>query len=166
MTSTFSRTGGARIGSFNASWPLATLSATSDTVRLSCIGRQYVFLKSNVRGLSRHGGVFSTGLRIEHTVSAYPELVVFWTFGFGTLKRVLDSLGYEVRDAPIGDNRLGGDSFVVGLSFIPFIGVIFGIAAMTGGSLLTSEGARLALQLARLALPSTSCFLVGSCSSV
>ena len=60
---------------------------------LSCVGRECSFPKADVQGLSRHGGLFSTGLRIEHTVSSYPEFVVFWTFGFETLKRGLESTG-------------------------------------------------------------------------
>jgi hypothetical protein len=130
----FSRTGGARIGYFNASWPLATLSATSDTIRLSCLGRELLFLKSNIRSLSRHGGLFSKGLRIEHTVASYPEFVVFWTFGFETLKRNLETLGYEIREAPIARNILGGEALIAGgLSFVPLFGILFGIAAIAQG---------------------------------
>ena len=139
MTSMFSQTGGATIGLFNASWPLAKLSATSDMIRLSCVGRECLFLKGNVRSLIRHRGLFSHGLLIEHTVSAYPERVVFWTFGFETLKRGLESVGYEVREAP----GVRGDSFVVaGLSFIPVLGVVFGVAAIVWGLSPRTKGGR------------------------
>ncbi len=119
MTATYAQTGGARLDSFNASWPFAKLFATSDMIRLSCLGQECLFLKSNVRGLSRHRGLFSAGLRIEHAVSAYPEFVVFWSFGFETLKRGLESLGYEIREAPIRDTGLRGDSFVVAGDLLP-----------------------------------------------
>ena len=83
----------------NASWPSASLSATSDTLRLSCLGRDYSFPKSGIRSLSRHRGIFSTGLRIEHTDSSLPKFVVFWvslffwTSGFKKLKAQLERLG-------------------------------------------------------------------------
>ena len=104
MSETFTQTGGARLGMFNASWPFATLSATPDVLRLTCLGRDYSFPKGSIRSLNRHRGIFSTGLRIEHTDSSFPEFVVFWaslffwTSGFQKLKTQLQSLGYEIRD--------------------------------------------------------------------
>jgi hypothetical protein len=104
MIATFTHTGGARLGMFNASWPFATLSATPDALRLSCLGRDYNFPKSSIRSLSRHRGIFSTGLRIKHTDSSFPAFVVFWaslffwTSGFRKLKAQLESLGYEIQD--------------------------------------------------------------------
>jgi hypothetical protein len=60
--------------------------------------------------------------------------VVFWTFGFETLKRGLESLGYEVREAPISEKGVGVEGFLVaGWSFIPTIGVLFGIYAIVWG---------------------------------
>jgi hypothetical protein len=145
MASTLSRTGGARIGYFNASWPLATLSATSDRIGLSCVSREFSFPKSSIRRLSRHRGRFSSGLRIEHTVSSCPELVVFWTFGYKTLKDGLENLGYEVGEAPAGA-AVGGDAWVVWpLSFVPLFGILFGIVAMARGlSSHTRRGTALA----------------------
>jgi len=66
---------------------------------------------------------------------AYPEFVVFWTFGFETLRGALERLGYEVREAPISDNWVAdADAFVVAaLSFITLAGVPFGIAAIVWG---------------------------------
>jgi hypothetical protein len=98
MTSAFSQTGGARLGWFNVSWPFASLLATKDSLCLSCLGRDYTFSKSAIRSLSRHRGIFSTGLRIEHVEPSFPEFVVFWTFCFQKLKTQLESLGYPVRD--------------------------------------------------------------------
>jgi hypothetical protein len=79
--------------------------------------------------------LFSTGLRIEHTVPAYPEIVVFWTFGFETLRRDLESMGYEVHEAPLGDKWVVDvDAFAVAaMSFLPQIGVIFSILAIVHG---------------------------------
>jgi hypothetical protein len=97
MTSIFRQTGGARIGFFNASWPLARLSATREAVSLWC-GLRFTFPKESIRRLSWHRGWMSNGLRIEHGVPRYPEFFVFWTFDFPTLKRALEALGHQVSD--------------------------------------------------------------------
>jgi hypothetical protein len=96
MSAPYSRTGGARIGSLNATWPFASLSATAETLRLSVMGRAYSFSREGIR-LSRWRGMLSTGLRIEHGEAAYPDYIVFWTFGFQNLKTQLEGLGYEVQ---------------------------------------------------------------------
>jgi hypothetical protein len=98
MTAMFSQRGGARLGRFNASWPFASLRADDHGIALSCLGSEYRFPKDSIRGLSEYRGFFSTGLRIEHAVSLYPEFMIFWTFAFQNLKRNLEQLGYEVRD--------------------------------------------------------------------
>jgi hypothetical protein len=104
MTAAFTQTGGARLDTFNATMPFATLSGTQDALKLSCMGRDYVFPKSSIQSLSRHRGLFSVGLRIEHQEKSLPEFVVFWTstfffwtWAFSTLKTRLESLGYEVH---------------------------------------------------------------------
>jgi hypothetical protein len=97
-----SRTGGVWLGWLGASWPLAILSGDGDASRLSCFGREYVFLRSNIESLSKQRGMFSIGLRIKHTVPTYPQFVVFWvppfprSARFSSLKKELESLGYTV----------------------------------------------------------------------
>jgi hypothetical protein len=104
MSTEYSQTGGARLDGFNATWPFATLSATQEALQLSCLGRDYAFPRQSIRGLRRHRGIFSVGLRIEHSVASLPPFVVFWasvffwTSGFRKLKAQLESLGYEVQD--------------------------------------------------------------------
>jgi len=103
MNPAFSQTGGARLGLFNATYPFATLSADSNALQLSCFSRDYAFPKDKIRKLSRYRGIFSVGLRIEHTEQSFPQFVVFWasiffwTSGFQTLKRQLESLGYDIE---------------------------------------------------------------------
>jgi hypothetical protein len=60
--------------------------------------------------------LFSTGLRIEHALSAYPAFMVFWTFRFGALKAHLQALGVSggrhcalIDSTPLSFN--GVDSF-------------------------------------------------------
>ena len=102
MSASISQTGGARLDFFNASYPFATLSADTQTIRLSCLGRDYVFAKRTIQRLSRHRGLFSIGLRIEHTEPSHPQFVIFWASlffwdsGFQVLKRQLESLGYAI----------------------------------------------------------------------
>jgi hypothetical protein len=104
MSTAITQTGGVRLDSFNATWPFATLSATGTELRLSCLGREYLFPRSHIRSLSRYRGIFSVGLQIEHTDPSIPQFVVFWasvffwTSGFKTLKAHLESLGYKIRD--------------------------------------------------------------------
>jgi hypothetical protein len=99
---TFTQTGGARLGWFNASYPMATLSGDSDALHLSCLGREYHFPRSSIRQLRRHRGLFSVGLRIEHTQDSLPEFIVFWasvffwTSGFQKLRTQMESLGYDI----------------------------------------------------------------------
>ena len=104
MSAAFNQTGGARLDAFNATMPFATLSGSADALKLSCMGRDYVFPKSSIQSLSRHRGLFSVGLRIEHHEKSLPQFVVFWTsafffwtWAFSVLKTRLESLGYEVR---------------------------------------------------------------------
>jgi hypothetical protein len=99
---TFTQTGGARLNNFNASYPFATLSGDSEALHLSCLGREYHFPRSTIRRLRRHRGLFSVGLRIEHTQDSLPEFIVFWaslffwTSAFQKLRAQLESLGYEI----------------------------------------------------------------------
>ena len=98
MESTVSQWGGARVGWLNATWPFAVLSVTKDDLCLSVLFHEYNISKQALGGLSRYRGVFSKGLRIEHTDPSLPKLVVFWSLNFEKLKAGLESLGYTIRD--------------------------------------------------------------------
>ena len=99
----FSQIGGARLDWTNVTIPFARLSGDGNGLRLSCLGRDYVFLKSNIERLSRYRGMLSIGLHIEHTVPLYPKFVVFWVSAlpwggrFLVLKEKLESAGYSVQ---------------------------------------------------------------------
>jgi hypothetical protein len=98
----FTQTGGARLDYFNATYPFATLSGDSEALHLSCLGREYHFPRSSIRRLSRHRGLFSVGLRSEHTQDSLPGFMVFWasvffwTSDFQRLRTQLETLGYDV----------------------------------------------------------------------
>jgi hypothetical protein len=93
--------GGARLGTgfgaLNASAPLARLTATRGELRLSCPGHDLVFPRNSISTLSKHRGIFSSGVRIEHTLSDCDQFVVFWTFRFRQVQKDLSDLGYEFR---------------------------------------------------------------------
>jgi hypothetical protein len=94
----FAQIGGARIGFFNATWPLARVSADRDAIvlRLFPFIIKFTFSHDSITRLSRYRGLTSTGLQIEHKVPHYPRFMLFWTFDFDTLKAELQSLGYTV----------------------------------------------------------------------
>jgi len=101
MTTTFSQTGGVRDGggtflAFNASWPFASVQVDDSALTLPCLGKRWVFSKSSIRRLSKHSGLFSVGLRIEHNVLGYSAFIVFWTFRFARLQRELEQRRYTV----------------------------------------------------------------------
>jgi hypothetical protein len=99
----FTQIGGAMLNSFNVTWPFATLSVTSDSILLWCLGREYLFPKTKIIRLRRYNGFLSTGLQIGHTEQSFPHFVVFWasifswSSGFKRLKSSLADLGYEVQ---------------------------------------------------------------------
>jgi len=87
---------------FNATWPFATLFASPTQLFLSCFSYEYSFKPESIRRLSKHRGLFSTGMRIEHAVPSYPLFLVFWTFRFHALKQRLTEMGYKVEDESSG----------------------------------------------------------------
>jgi hypothetical protein len=101
MNGTFSQIGGVRVGegmflAFNASWPLAKLAISDSEVKLSCLGKRWLLPKKSIRRLSKHQGMFSAGLRIEHDVKDYDPFIVFWTFRYSKLRHELKGMGYAV----------------------------------------------------------------------
>ncbi|RZJ61612.1 MAG: hypothetical protein EOO45_23165 [Flavobacterium sp.] len=75
-------TGGAKIGAFNASWPLAKLHVTRDKfeINVGFMGK-YIFLPGDITGITSYIGgykVGSSGVRITHTIPHYNDLVVFF----------------------------------------------------------------------------------------
>ena len=98
---TFSQTGGARIGTsvlfaLSVTWPFARLTIKETELGVSCFGWTWIFPKNSIQSLRKYSGFFSTGLRIEHSVARCPRFVVFWTFGFVTLKQELERCGYTL----------------------------------------------------------------------
>lgn len=91
-----SMTGGARLGPFNATWPLARLAADPKTLKLSVLGKALVFPRESVLELIAMKGFITHGLEIRHTQSSYPNRIIFWTFNPTALKAGLERLGWRV----------------------------------------------------------------------
>ena len=97
----FTQQGGYRVGrsallSFNASWPFGSVEVRSGYFVLHCISRRLVFPVSAVTSVSMYHGLFSIGIRIEHTIPNYPRFVVLWTRKPGALIRRLKDAGYPI----------------------------------------------------------------------
>jgi hypothetical protein len=83
--SLFTKTGGARIGFVNYTWPLATLTVSADTLTLrttmfGLFGETYTFSKDQVTSIDRYRmlPLIGDGIRITHTVADYPRKIIFW----------------------------------------------------------------------------------------
>jgi hypothetical protein len=77
---TLELTGGARIGTANATWPFATLKVDKNKLELnaSIIGN-LVFRPQDIISLTPYSSFMSSGLKINHKVGDYKAEVIFWT---------------------------------------------------------------------------------------
>jgi hypothetical protein len=96
--------GGFRIGrnallALNATWPFGTLEIRRDHLVLRTFFRRYTFPRESILALSTFSGLFSRGIRIEHSVSNYPRFIVFWSSHVSRLQRRLTDAGFSVADA-------------------------------------------------------------------
>ena len=81
-TNRVSQRGGAQIGWLSASWPFAAIRIEPGSLAISALGT-YAFVPSEVQTVEPIGSipVLTTGIRIHHTKSDYPEKVVFYSVG-------------------------------------------------------------------------------------
>jgi hypothetical protein len=101
----FIQKGGVRIGdmfwlAYNVTWPFARITVDETTIQIDVTfifySRSYTFASASVTRLSEVTGIFSRGLRIEHTVKDYPPFVLFWSFGLRKLRKALEDRGHKV----------------------------------------------------------------------
>jgi hypothetical protein len=110
--STFTQTGGARLGcgfwAFNASFPLAKISVTDDALELTIrgiFGNCYSFPRGSILKLHKYSSVSLDGLRIEHLVSSYEPFIMFWTFNFDELEQALEKHGFHLEQNSGGKRK-------------------------------------------------------------
>ena len=76
-------TGGARIGSANASWPFATFKVSKDKLELNAsIVGNLVFQPKDIISIEPYSKFtfIGKGIKINHSVTNYDNEVIFWTF--------------------------------------------------------------------------------------
>ena len=100
----FEQTGGYRVGrnawlAFNASWPFGTLKVRRGEIILQCIARRYRFPAASITRLSHFHGGFSSGLRIEHSITEYPRFIAFWSPAMPKLQAAQTEAGFHVINA-------------------------------------------------------------------
>jgi len=95
----YKETGGIRYGSMNASWPLASIILTDESIQINILGiKSILFAKADILNLQKCKGIFSTGLKIEHKINNYPSFIVFWTFNINKLIEQLGTHGYTLSE--------------------------------------------------------------------
>ncbi|QJE97025.1 hypothetical protein [Luteolibacter luteus] len=84
MSELLEKTGGAKIGLMNASWPMAKLRVTARSLQLKVtfLG-SYTFTPETVVSLERYAVIpaLGWGIRIHHNVATYPARIIFWCTG-------------------------------------------------------------------------------------
>jgi hypothetical protein len=76
-------TGGARIGSANASWPFATFKVNKDKLELNAsIVGNLVFQPKDIISIEPYTkfAFIGKGIKINHSIINYDSEVIFWTF--------------------------------------------------------------------------------------
>jgi len=164
-------TGGARVGFVNYTWPLAKLSVTDDrlVITTTMFGLfetgNYSFSKDQVHSIVRYGWIpiIGEGIRVIHTVSDYPQKIVFWcspqsvlggiaATGFAPTSHLSADQpprdrGFPLRWPPLVAliviwNLLGGGEVLSQIHGSPAPGIfifaalwlVFGLSLMTAGS--------------------------------
>jgi hypothetical protein len=101
MSSEITATGGASVGSFNATWPFARLRASASRLSLSCgIFGSWEFSPEEVVRLEGEPFLFGLGgrMRIVHAKPQYPDKVVFGCLGGAdALIRRIGQVGFRSR---------------------------------------------------------------------
>ena len=103
MSDDYKQIGGAAYGdsfwsSFNLTFPFASLTISQSQLELNAFYYMLVFPREAITRLSRYDAIFSSGLRIEHTIERYPSYVIFWALYYGGIKKRLLEFGYPVED--------------------------------------------------------------------
>lgn len=113
-TASFSQIGGCTQGesfwlSSNATYPFYRIIVSSDGITLkknhpwasffTVRSADFFFKRPQITLIKRIKRLFDySGIRIEHSVSGYSPIIIFWTFGYRELRNQLDHFGYTVSE--------------------------------------------------------------------
>ena len=82
-----------REGDFHASWPLSSLSISTDSLIFCIWPTKYIFERASIKCLAKKG---SSSLMIIHTNPAYCKIVIFTPLSFSELESILHKNGYQL----------------------------------------------------------------------
>lgn len=102
------KTGGARIGIMNATWPFATLKVNKTKLELNAtILGNLVFTPQDVISIEPYGfiPVLGQGIKINHRVKSYKSKVIFWTLGNPKdLINKIEKIGFLGNTSPVSED--------------------------------------------------------------
>lgn len=73
-------TWGTRIWVINTTWPLARLSVSKDNLVINSLWKNYSFIIDDIISIEPYSSFISAGIKINHKVSWYSDLFIFWTW--------------------------------------------------------------------------------------
>lgn len=82
-------------------WPFGQLRVYDDRLVLKAFFRTYEFTRESMDSLTVTRGPLAIGVRINHSVETYPEVIVFWSFDIEDLREHLEAADYRVNDANV-----------------------------------------------------------------
>lgn len=102
------KTGGARIGMMNATWPFATLKVNKNKLELNAtILGNLVFTPRDIISIEAYGliPVIGQGIKINHKVNSYNSKVIFWTMGNPkNLINKIEQIGFLSNSSPVPED--------------------------------------------------------------
>ena len=85
-------------GGSNATWPLVKLEIYSDKLILNCFFfEKVVLLKSEITGITKYKGFFSTGVAITHSNPNTNPFILFWSRSTQSLLTQFEAAGYPIK---------------------------------------------------------------------
>ena len=104
----YTKTGGARIGLFNASWPFATLKVSQKKLEINAtIIGNLVFRPKDIISIEPYGliPIIGQGIKVNHRVNKYNSKIIFWTMGNPhNVINEIEKIGFLGNSSPISDN--------------------------------------------------------------
>jgi hypothetical protein len=92
--------GGARIGSTNATWPLAKLCVKVNELKITNGWHTCIFNPEDIVSLTFYE-FFSPGIKITHIKANYPSKVIFWTLKAEKILEDIKTIGFIPKAEPV-----------------------------------------------------------------